>query len=654
MTALLNRLFLFLGRNFKVKVFLEFSLLVLIISASFTIFFIRHQSQTLSEDLRNKGVVLARLFAHSARLGVFAENESLLRDSTEGMLQQEEVIFVSLYTAEGKLLAKRAKEGITHDDGEGDRRKQMFELLSRTREITSHDSGDIIEFWSPVITRSSFSPESDLFFEESLIPEQERVIGFVCIILDKKRLKNQLNALLFESILIAASFLILGSLLTYLVARRITRPLTSLTEGVKAIERGASVETVSVQTQDEIGNLARAFNSMVESLKKKESEKAQLEDQLRHAQKMEAIGTLAGGIAHDFNNILTTIIGYGSLLAGRMSADDPLKRYVDLILASGSRAANLTQSLLTFSRKQIIDLRPANLNEIIRNIEKFLDRLIGEDIEFEVTRCDDALIVLADTGQIEQVLMNLVTNARDAMPKGGKLSITTYAVRVGVEASDDGGKQRPQAVVTVSDTGVGIDEKIRERIFDPYFTTKEVGKGTGLGLSIVYGIMQQHGGTVDVSSEPGKGTTFRLFFPIIDKDIEEEDHLHQEQASGGTETVLVAEDDEDVRCLTRDVLQKYGYKVVEARDGEDAVSKFLEHAKAIRLLILDVVMPKKNGKEAFEEIRKIRPDIRAIFVSGYAADIIEKKGITEGSMYYLSKPISPDTLLRKIRDVLDA
>ncbi len=389
--------------------------------------------------------------------------------------------------------------------------------------------------------------------------------------------------------------------------------------------------------------------------KRAEDERSQLEEQLRQLQKMETIGQLAGSIAHDFNNIITAVTGYGSLLRMNMGKDDPLMTYAEQILIASEKASNLTRQLLAFSRKQIIDPRPVNLNEIISRLGKLLQRLIGEDIELKTILADKGLIIMADSGQIEQVLMNLATNARDAMSKGGFLTIETGLVDLDMEyfKTHAIGKPGMYACIAVTDTGMGMDEKTKERIFEPFFTTREMGRGTGLGLAIVYGIIRQHNGYINVYSEPDKGTTLRIYLPLIGSELKELASEALPAPKGGTETVLVAEDDIEVRRLTKEVLEGSGYKVTEAEDGVDAINKFMEDKNGIQILLFDLIMPKKNGKEAYEEIRKMRPDIKVLFTSGYTADIIHAKGILEEGINLISKPVSPDDLLRKLREVLD-
>ena len=385
-----------------------------------------------------------------------------------------------------------------------------------------------------------------------------------------------------------------------------------------------------------------------------EQEKEKLQLQLRQSQKMEAVGQLSGGIAHDFNNILTVIIGYGSLLKLKLDEDDPLMFYVSQILASSERAASLIQSLLTFSRKHVMELKPHDINKIIRGAETLLRRLLAEDIELSVKLSDRAVTVMADGSQIEQVLLNLCTNARDAMPTGGQLKIEIEEADLGNELVRAHGFSKLErfVLVQVTDTGVGMNEMTREKIFEPFFTTKEAGKGTGLGLSIVYGIVKQHNGHIAVSSEAGKGTTFSIYLPAVD--ISKDDgRPSPRDIKGGAETILIAEDNKEVRYLTREILVQAGYTVIEAWDGDDAVRKFMGHKDAIALLLLDVVMPGKNGSRVYAEIKEIKPGIKAIFMSGYTGDVVLQKGLPGEKVDLIPKPALPDQLLLKIREVLD-
>jgi PAS domain S-box-containing protein len=431
-----------------------------------------------------------------------------------------------------------------------------------------------------------------------------------------------------------------------------------IVEGIGERKDGSEfyVETSTALLKQEGETYLVAILRDITERKQAEEEKAKLEAQLRQSQKMEAVGLLAGGIAHDFNNILTAIIGYASLLQMKIKEDEHLKPHAEQILAASQRAANLTQSLLAFSRKQIINPRPLNISEIITKMEKLWGRIIGEDIDLQTTLAAGDTTVMADPGQIEQVLMNLVTNARDAMPLGGHLIISTERTEIDHTYIRAHGYGTPgeYMLISVSDTGAGMDAKTCEKIFEPFFTTKEVGKGTGLGLAMAYGIIKQHNGYINCYSEPGKGTTFKVYLPV-NKEAGETPVAQQPapEPAGGSETILVAEDDADVRKLSRETLEHFGYTVLEAVDGEDAVRVFLENKEKIHLLLLDVVMPNKNGKEAYNEIKKMRPDIKAIFISGYTANIIHQKGLLDKELDFILKPVSPADLVRKVREVLN-
>ena len=385
------------------------------------------------------------------------------------------------------------------------------------------------------------------------------------------------------------------------------------------------------------------------------TERRKLEAQLRHAQKMEAVGTLAGGIAHDFNNILNVVMGYGGLVLDKMEPDSPSREHMYEVLAAAERAATLTKRLLAFSRKQVVEMIPVDVNGIISGVQKMLSRVIGEDIDLKVHLADKRLTVLADAGQIEQVLMTLATNARDAMPKGGRLTIATETAQMddAYIAAYGYGKPGAYSVLAMTDTGKGMDAETKTKIFEPFFTTKGIGEGTGLGLAISYGIVKQHNGYIQCYSEPGKGTAFKIYLPLIgDKAASGIMAEASGAIKGGTETILVAEDDPSLRKLTRIVLESFGYNVIPAEDGEEAVEKFMENRGNIQLVILDLIMPKKSGKEAYEDIKKMSPEVRTFFLSGYTTDMISRMDIVKG-MELIRKPFAPNDLLKKVREVLD-
>jgi PAS domain S-box-containing protein len=390
--------------------------------------------------------------------------------------------------------------------------------------------------------------------------------------------------------------------------------------------------------------------------KKLEQEKGNLEEQLRQSQKMEAIGCLAGGIAHDFNNLLTVIKGYSQLSLLKLKEDVPLRSNIEEIKRASERAADLTCQLLAFSRRQVMEMKVLDLNYLLRNLDKMLYRVIGEDIELVTGLADDLGRVKTDPGQIEQVIMNLAVNARDAMPKGGKLTIETANVdldqaytraHVAVEPG-------PYVMISVSDTGVGMPPEIRDRVFEPFFTTKEKGKGTGLGLSTVYGIVKQSGGDLWVYSEPGKGTTFKIYLPRIDEPLEESrEKVVREELPRGSESILIVEDDEGVRKLAVQFLQMQGYTVLEACQGKDALSVCEKHKKPIHLMVSDVVMPGMDGRELGKQLEVFYPGMKVLYMSGYTDNTIVHHGVLDRGMNYIKKPFTIDGLARKVREALD-
>lgn len=391
------------------------------------------------------------------------------------------------------------------------------------------------------------------------------------------------------------------------------------------------------------------------ALKHADEARKALENQLLQAQKMEAIGQLAGGIAHDFNNLLSVIINYAYLLKPHLKHNNKSSDMIDQILSLSGRGSDIIQGLLAFSKKHIINPVPLNLNDSVTSMEKLLRKYLDEDIEINIRLSPRPPVVMADSSQIEQIIMNLATNARDAMPEGGTLTIETGFAGPDVEFMSGGGAAEPDAyaLLTVADTGNGMDGKTSQKIFEPFFTTKETGQGTGLGLAIVYGIVKQHCGHIRVHSVPQKGTTFEIYFRTEDTGIEKKKAENPSLLRGKSEAVLVAEDEFSVRQSAKNILEEYGYKVIEAVDGEDAVKKFLKHRDEVKILLMDVVMPRKNGQDAFEEIKKINPELKVIFTSGYSHETIRRKGVLKDNFHYVVKPVLPDVLLKKIREVLN-
>ena len=408
---------------------------------------------------------------------------------------------------------------------------------------------------------------------------------------------------------------------------------------------------------DKYGEVAQIVEYAIDVTDRKhaEEEKEVLRSQLLASQKMEAVGILAGGVAHDFNNVLTTILGYSQIMALKLDEEDPMRDMVEEIYDAAERAAGLTRQLLAFSRKQVMELKIVNLNTIVENISKMLGRLIGEDIKLNIAMAEDVGNIKADVGQMEQVLMNLVVNARDAMPNGGKITVETGEVILDEKYAAVHTDVEPglYAMLTVTDTGAGMSREIQEKIFEPFFTTKRRGKGTGLGLATVYGIVKQQKGHIYVYSEEGQGTTFKIYIPVV----EGQEFVKQESDSRtmpqGTETIMIVDDDPSIRKLVWDTMEPLGYQLLEAGSGEDALALFERSGGKVDLVLSDLIMPGINGQELLEALREKDPSIRTIIMSGYTDNIVVQHGVLKPGVIFLNKPLLPISLAVKIRNVLD-
>jgi len=418
------------------------------------------------------------------------------------------------------------------------------------------------------------------------------------------------------------------------------------------------VEVITSLRKDSSGNPIgfRGITRDVTERKQAEAKMESLQEQLRQSQKMEAIGRLAGGIAHDFNNLLTVIKGYSQLSLIELKEDNPLKKNIEQIHGASDKAANLVRQLLAFSRRQIMEMKVLDLNAILRNLDNMLRRVIGEDIELVTVLAEDLGRVKSDPSWIEQAIMNLAVNARDAMASGGKLTIETG--NVDLDETYTGGHVAVEpgryVMLSVSDTGVGMTPEVVDRLFEPFFSTKEKDKGTGLGLSTVYGIVKQSEGDIWVYSEPGKGTTFKIYLPSVDELLEERrEKVVGDELSRGNETILLVEDEEEVRKLALRVLERQGYKVLAARQGDEALLMCEQHKGPIHLMLTDVVMPGMNGRELAKRLESLHPEMKVLYMSGYTNNAIVHHGVLAKGMNYIQKPFTVNGLTKKVREVLE-
>jgi signal transduction histidine kinase/ActR/RegA family two-component response regulator len=462
----------------------------------------------------------------------------------------------------------------------------------------------------------------------------------------------RLNQLLLGLGLLAV---LAGGTLVYVISHTFTRPLAALLEGVHALKEGDFTYPVESRGGDELAEVTRAFDGMRDTLQRNEAQREQLEEQLRQAQKMEALGRLAGGVAHDFNNLLTVIKGHSELLIDRMKPADSFYGSTQQIVKTADRAASLTRQLLAFSRMQVLEPKILDLNALVADISKLLRRLVREDIEFGFRLGDSLGRVKADPGQLEQVLLNLTVNASDAMPQGGRLTIETQKLRV----NEAYAHARPPlktgqyVQLVVTDTGHGMDAATKSRIFEPFFTTKESGKGTGLGLATVYGVVRQSGGFIWVESSPGNGARFEIYLP---RAVEKEEPDSYERIPGrtrrGSETILVVEDEDEVRSLASEFLRSAGYSVLTAKDGMEALEVSERLRGSIQLLLTDIVMPKMRGIELAQRLKVASPKLRVVYMSGYLDQDTCSEAMIEKAIF-LQKPFSRDSLVRRIGEAFE-
>jgi signal transduction histidine kinase len=462
---------------------------------------------------------------------------------------------------------------------------------------------------------------------------------------------NELNRVLIGLGLVSV---LAGAGLVFVISHTFTRPLSTLVAGVRALEQGNFSYPLEKTGGDEVAEVTGAFDRMRTSLQKTQEDQKQLENRLRQAHKMEAVGRLAGGVAHDFNNLLTIIRGHADLLLDRLSGAETSRNNIEQIQKAAGRAVSMTRQLLAFSRMQVLQPRILDLNAVVADMGKMLPRLIGEHIEYAFTPDPKLSPVKADPGQIEQVILNLVVNSRDAMPNGGKITLTTANVDMDEReaAKRPPMSAGPYVLLSVGDSGHGMDEKTKAHIFEPFFTTKEVGKGTGLGLATVYGVVKQSGGFIWVESEPERGTRFDIYLPQVAAKVTAPDAETKPSAvPKGSETILVVEDEAGVRALTREFLKVSGYAVLEAKDGFEALEESEKFKGKIHLLLTDMVMPRMNGSELAERINAQRPETKVLYMSGYA-EYMPGGSSAEPKTPMLQKPFSIASLVGKIREVL--
>jgi signal transduction histidine kinase len=648
----------FQGRTIRTKLGVLVTLLIGLISLFIFFFFPARQEAQEIKAIAEKAQSIAEMTAFIIGPALFFEDTETIEEAFAGARQNEDLAYIMVFDKTGQVIAAFTKDSVD----------RSFLHSLKGHEGISQD-GMIYEIVHPILHNGEGIGQ--LYLGLSL----DKV---------RKEIYRSRKTIAFISFIVFA----MGMVAVFGISTIVTRPLSHMIETAERISQGDLTQRASIGTQVEVDQLARSFNRMVDSLeathreletvnqslekrvekrtralqqemnerKQAEDEKNALEEQFRQSQKMEAIGRLAGGIAHDFNNLLVAILGFSALALDQIDASHPFYTFLIEIKKAGKRASDLTRQLLTFSRQQVLQPRVLNLNTVVSDIDKMLQRLVGEDIELEVAFDPSLEQIEADPGQIEQILMNLVVNARDAMPEGGKLTIETENVEL-----DENYALRHQldqlgsyVMLAVRDLGAGMDAETQSRIFEPFFTTKEQGKGTGLGLSTVYGIVNQSGGHIEVYSELGKGTTFRIYLPQVDGTLEKapqeqikDEHLH------GSETILLVEDEDMVRNLVNTVLQENGYTVIEASDGAMALQLSEDYPNPIHLTVSDVVMPQMNGPELVKKLGTARPEMKVLYMSGHIDPAVVSRDVLESEDIFLQKPFDSKTLARKVREILD-
>ena len=765
-----------LNKKFSIKLFVLFAFFVFIVFFSFTAVFIHLQGKSLNNALIRDGKLLARILAQNIRIGVFSENANLLKDPVDSIFQREDILDISIYTKDGVLLKNKIRTGtISSDNPERDRTEEINRIIKKLGQsdaVINYEDHGTLEFWAPVFSRYDNSLDGTVFTEEPALHENNRLIGYEQITIGKKNLNEQLHNLLIRSVIIAVIFFLAGSVLIYSIMKRLTKPLDRLTVAVKTVGAGKVVDKVHVETRDEIGKLANAFNNMADSIKSRElalikseakyrtlfeesrdvifiidtrdkfidanqaaldlfscsrdeilgrgletlfqepeelmnikrfigqdsyvkdrevrlrksngipldclltlsvhkddngdilgyqgiirdvTHQKQLEAQLKQAQRMESIGTLAGGIAHDFNNILSPILLHSEMVMDDLVPDDPLQLNMKEIYKAAGRARELVKQILTFARKREEEKIVIKSSLIVKEVINFLRSTIPTTIEIRYVIKAEHDMVLADPTQLNRIVMNLCTNAAYAMrEQGGILEVSLENEDISKEKLNGFFILRPGRYLklTVKDNGTGISPDILERIFEPYFTTKKFGEGTGLGLSTIHGIVKNYGGSITVESEAGRGTTFYVYLPVTatgDSDMEN----RKTDIPKGTEHILIVDDEKSAVNSMRETLERLGYKVTPRTSSIEALETFRNDPEVFDLVITDMTMPNMTGKELVIEIKKSRPDMAIILCTGFS-DQISREGAKElGIDAFIMKPIIRSEIANSIREVLD-
>ncbi len=648
--------------NLNVQIFVIFSLLICSISAAFSFLAAYHQRQALVTKLMEDGTLLTRSLTYSCRIGVFSENPGLLSAPIQGVFQYRDVLEVTVFNAKGEPLFQKINPGAASAIGGQDgNRSALTGTLSPAHRappsplLRVEERPNAIVFWSTIMTDNGYNINTPFWEGLGAKRNRPKILGYLCLTLGKAGMKRQLLLALIRNMAIAAGFLVLGTLITFILAQRITKPLKRLTQAAITSSHEGVFHKLPVDSRNEIGKLATAFNYLSDALDRRDQEKKLLEEKLWQAQKMEAIGTLAGGIAHDFNNILGIISGFCEIALLTAPPETKYKGYLQEVFKAASRARDLVKQILTFSRKSEKEERPLQISVVLKETLKMLRASLPSTIELRQYINEDLPAVLGDPTQIYQVLMNLCANANHAMQeKGGLLEISLNEVRLDAQQArcHPDLKSGKYQKLTVRDTGHGMNPAVLERIFDPFFTTKGPGEGTGMGLAVVHGIVKAHDGAILVHSELGGGTCFEVFFPSLESPV----NLLEDKTSPaptGKEHILLVDDEVSLVVLGTKMLSSLGYNVTTCSNSVEALAAFQKDANGFDLVITDLTMPKMTGLDLSSTILQLRPDIPIILCTGFSDVLQDGTAKSIGIREVAMKPIVWKELAQVIRRVLD-
>ena len=633
---------------------------MLIICSTLSLFYIRHQSTSLNNALIGRAELLSSVLAHSAKFGIFSENPELLSVPMDSIAEHKEVTQVVALNREGQILARvqSPERGLTSETVPSPDKmdEDLIAKLHRAKSAFFIASSNSLQIWLPVFSKGGYPDETSLFLKEDNSANNMKSIGFVGITMTKAILKKQIYGFLFIAVSIALAITICGSMIIFLVTRKLTQPLRQLTQEIKMLDHEGTRELIDVDSEDEIGRLAAAFNDVSESLRKKKAENLELEMQLRQAQKLESLGTLAGGIAHDFNNVLSPIFGFTEMAMEDTAKNNEIYDNLQEVLNAAIRARDLVKQILAFSRQDKSEVMPLKAHLVIKEALKLLRASLPTTIKITSRIDSNCRPILADPTNIHRILMNLCTNAYHAMKdRGGELEVCLEetALEPGQIPPTSNLSPGKYVKLTVSDTGAGMDDVTRQRIFDPYFTTKPQGEGTGMGLSVVHGIVKSYEGDILVNSELGKGTTFQLFFPRIESDIDMPEISVGNPLNGGNEKILLVDDEAQITIMMKQMLEHLGYGVTARTSSLEALEAFASKPEKYDLVITDQTMPNMTGDVLAEELMHIKQDIPVIICTGFSEMITEEKAERKGIRALLMKPVVKQELAKTIREVLD-